>query len=244
MKQLVFFLLFPFVIFAQSSFEDVERMLADKQFKQAESEMKIFVSQHPSDLNGIELLADVYGQQKKWDNAIEQYKKLVDFSPNTANYHYKYGGAMGMKALEVNKLKALGMIGDVKAAFLKAAELDPNHIDTRWALVKLYMQLPGMIGGSKNKALRYADELEKLSKVDGYLAKGYLHAYDDDYELAETYYKKALTIGRSKICYRELAQFYVDNKHYKKAILYLNEGYEKHGTDEFLQQIEALQKQN
>ena len=35
-----------------------------------------------------------------------------------------------MKALEVNKFKAFGIIGDVKEAFLKAAELDPEHIDT------------------------------------------------------------------------------------------------------------------
>jgi hypothetical protein len=32
---------------------------------------------------------------------------------------YKYGGALGMKALEVNKFKALGMIGEIKESFEK-----------------------------------------------------------------------------------------------------------------------------
>ena len=79
--------------------------------------------------------------------------------------------------------------GDVKDAFLKAAELDPNHIDTRWALVELYIQLPGIIGGSKSKSFKYANELEALSKVDGYLAKGYIYEYDNEPENAEKYYK-------------------------------------------------------
>ena len=126
-----------------------------------------------------------------------QYKKLVKANPYNANYHYKYGGALGMKALSVSKLKALGIIGDVKRFFFKAAELDPKHIDARWALVELYMSLPGIIGGSKSKSLKYADELENLSKVDGYLAKGYIYEYDDEPELAEKYYKIAIKVGGS-----------------------------------------------
>src|SRR5690606_8651833 len=137
-----------------------EQFLANKQFSKAEALMTTFVKNNPTNVTGIELLGDAYGHQKKWDGAIENYKKLVDISPKTANYHYKYGGALGMKALSVNKMKALAIIGDVKQAFSTAAELDPKHIETRWALVELYMQLPGIIGGSMSKSLKYADELQ------------------------------------------------------------------------------------
>ncbi len=83
-----------------------------------------------------------------------------------------------MKAFTVSKLSALTMIGDIKGAFLKAAKLDPKHIDTRWALVEFYVQLPGILGGSIKKSLKYADQLQQLSVVDGYLAKGYIYEYD------------------------------------------------------------------
>lgn len=241
MKLLLFFLLLPCAFFGQSIFQESEKMLVNKQFSKAETQMEQYVTEHPNDLKGIELLGDVYGQQKKWDDAITQYKKLVDASPNTANYHYKYGGAMGMKALEVNKFKAVGMIGDLKAAFHKAADLDPKHIDARWALVKLYMELPGIMGGSKSKALTYADEIEKLSTVDGYLAKGFIYNEDGDYTLAETHYKKALTIGGSETCYRELTQFYIEHDQPQKALHYLKEGYRIHHSDGFLKQIHALE---
>ncbi|MBT8244314.1 MAG: hypothetical protein HKP48_07435 [Winogradskyella sp.] len=53
----------------------------------------------------------------------------------------------------------------------------------------------------QKKSLLYANELEALSKVDGYLVKGYIYKYDDKPELAEKYYKLALKIGGSITCY-------------------------------------------
>jgi len=237
MKIFLFLLLFPTLCFSQSIVSEVNLLLKQKQFAKAEQIASNYVSENPNDIDAIELLADAYGYQKKWDDAIVQYKKLVDTKKNNANYHYKYGGALGMKALEVNKLKALGIIGDVKEAFLKAAELDPKHIDTRWALVELYMQLPGIIGGSKKKSLKYAEELEQLSKVDGYLAKGYVYEYDKEPELAESYYKKAIKVGGSLTCYEKLTNLYKTEKQPKKAIANIEEAYQRHNKNHLHYQI-------
>ncbi|WP_400080998.1 tetratricopeptide repeat protein [Winogradskyella sp. R77965] len=209
---------------AQGSKEKAEGFIAEKEFKSAQREMVTFLESNPEDKEAIELLGDAYGHQKKWDAAIEQYKTLTEKEPNNANYQYKYGGALGMKALSSSKIKALGIIGDVKEAFLKAAELDPNHIDARWALVELYVSLPGIIGGSNSKALKYANELQNLSKVDGYLAKGYVYEYDDEPELAEKYYKLAIKVGGSVTCYEKLTQFYEEQNEPEKAISNLEEG--------------------
>ena len=237
MKIFLFLLLFPTLCFSQSIVSEVNLLFKQKQFAKAEQIASNYVSENPNDIDAIELLADAYGYQKKWDDAIVQYKKLVDTKKNNANYHYKYGGALGMKALEVNKLKALGIIGDVKEAFLKAAELDPKHIDTRWALVELYMQLPGIIGGSKKKSLKYAEELEQLSKVDGYLAKGYVYEYDKEPELAESYYKKAIKVGGSLTCYEKLTNLYKTEKQPKKAIANIEEAYQRHNKNHLHYQI-------
>lgn len=225
MKKFLFLLIFPMFGFSQSIVIEVNLLFQQKQFVKAEQKASLYARQNPNNLKAIELLGDAYGHQKKWDEAIEQYKKLVNAKNDNANYHYKYGGALGMKALEVNKFKALGIIGDVKDAFLTAAELDPKHIDTRWALVELYMQLPGIIGGSKSKSLKYADELEQLSKVDGYLAKGYIYEYDKEPELAETFYKKAIAVGGSIICYTRLIDFYEKQKNYELARKTIDEAY-------------------
>ena len=237
MKKFLIFLLFPMFGFSQSIVIEVNQLFEQKRFIKAEEIASDYAKQNPNDLKAIELLGDAYGHQKKWDDAIEQYKKLVNAKNNNANYHYKYGGALGMKALEVNKFKALGIIGDVKAAFLTAAELDPKHIDTRWALVELYMQLPGIIGGSKKKSLKYGDELENLSKVDGYLAKGYIYEYDKEPKLAEIYYKKAIEVGGSLTCYDKLTKLYESEKQPQKAIATIEEAYERHNKNHLNYQI-------
>lgn len=237
MKYLWFLLLFPFVINGQTSLDQVNTLFKNKEFKKAEQIVVQYVLLHPEDLNAIELLGDAYGHQEQWDAAIEQYKKLVDTKPKVANYHYKYGGALGMKALSVSKLSALGIIGDVKEAFLTAAELDPKHIDARWALVELYMQLPGIVGGSKSKSLKYADELEKLSKVDGYLAKGYIYEYDNEPKLAEKFYLMAIKEGGSLTCYEKLTTFYENQKQPEKALENLLVAQHKHQRNALHYQI-------
>lgn len=242
MKLCWIFLLVPYFAISQSTIQTAEDLLKQNNYDKAIVVLENYLKNNSSDLKAIELLGDAYGHQKKWDEAIVSYKKLVDLSPKTANYHYKYGGALGMKALSVSKLKAVGYVGDAKQAFLKAAELDATHIDTRWALVEMYMQLPGIIGGSKKNALKYANELEALSKVDGYLAKGYIYEYDKELEKAELYYKKAVVTGGSVTCYTKLTQFYINQKQTKKALKYLHEGYSIHKNEVFLKQIKTLEK--
>jgi tetratricopeptide (TPR) repeat protein len=239
MKYLFIFLfILPLIGFGQSdSLANAKQLLEEKKYVSAENTLENYLRDTPNDIEGIELLGDAYGQQEKWDEAIDAYKQLVDMKPNVANFHYKYGGALGMKALNVSKIRAVAFIGDIKSAFLKAAELDPKHINTRWALVELYMQLPGIIGGSKSKSLKYAEELEALSKVDGYLAKGYIYEYDKEPELAEEFYKKAIKIGGSMTCFDKLTNLYETQKQPEKAISTIEEAQEKHKRNALHYQI-------
>lgn len=141
----------------------------------------------------VELLGDVYGYQKEWEKSKIQYKKLIEINPDNANYHFKYGSVLGMLALE-NKIKGVVLVDDIKDAFTKAAELDPSHVEVRWALLELYIQLPGIIGGSFNKAEKYADELGEILKIEGFLAKGYIADYRGRDKETEIYFKKALEL--------------------------------------------------
>jgi tetratricopeptide (TPR) repeat protein len=136
------------------------------------------------------------------------YKKIKQLQPNNAEYHYKYGGALGMKAKSVNKFKALGMIDEIKSSFEKAVALDPKHKESRWALLMLYLELPGIIGGSETKAVAYSNELMRLSPLEGYLSKGYIDEYFGRNKKAEINYLKALEINNSKIAFQKLYNLY------------------------------------
>jgi tetratricopeptide (TPR) repeat protein len=219
---------FPLWLNGQTVYQEISNLIDIKQFDKAESLAKGYIINHPNDYRIIELLGDTHCHQREWEAASEQYRKLVLIKPKNANFQYKYGGALGMKALSMSKLKALGIIGDVKDAFLKAVEFDPNHIEARWALVELYIKLPGLIGGSTKRALKYAEELENLSLVDGYLAKGYVFEQTNDSKKAEYYYKLAIKEGGSVTCYQKLSDLYERENQPEKAIKNMEASYKHH----------------
>jgi len=206
----IFFIVVTFSVYSQSNFERGEKLLAENKISEARLYFEKESLDSKSYYKSVEYLGDIAGKSKNWDEAISYYKILKERFPKSANYWYKYGGALGMKAKESNKFKALGMIDEVEESFLTAAKLDAKHIDTRWALVMLYIELPGIIGGSEKKAQKYADELMVLSKADGYLAKGYIDVYFERYTKAEIHYKKAHEIGNSKTTFEKLYDLYLN----------------------------------
>jgi tetratricopeptide (TPR) repeat protein len=206
----MFFLFLSSISFSQTNYEKAEKLFKEKKYTEAKGLFESYLKSVPQHQKTIEYLGDIAGSSKKWDEAIEYYKKLKNSNPNSANYWFKYGGAMGMKAKSVNKFKAVGMIDDIETAFLTAATLDKKHVETRWALVILYIELPGIIGGSEKKATKYADELLAISKVDGYLAKGYIDVYYKRYKAAEVNLLKAHQIGKSATTYAKLYDLYLN----------------------------------
>ncbi|SFE72166.1 Tetratricopeptide repeat-containing protein [Flavobacterium xueshanense] len=196
------------MMWSQSDFDKAEKLFKAQKFDQAQLVFESILKTNPSDLKTIEYLGDIAGHRKSWDKAIGYYKKLKQLKPSEADYHFKYGGVLGMKAKDSNKFKALGMIDEVKASFEKAINLNPKHIESRWALIELYIQLPGIVGGSESKAIKYSNELLQLSPVDGYLSRGHIEEYFKRYNVAEQQYKKAILVGDSKTSYEKLANLY------------------------------------
>ncbi|OIQ28095.1 MAG: hypothetical protein BM564_10220 [Bacteroidetes bacterium MedPE-SWsnd-G2] len=228
MKKTLLLLLLPFSLSAQVDLDSVLVLVNQKSYVKAEYHLNRFLENNVASNKALELKADVLAYQKKWDEASEIYYSLVEENPKSANFHYKYGGVLALKALEVNKLRALLLLDDIKSSFLKAAQLDKKHIDVRWALIELYMHLPGIVGGSNEKALFYADELERISKVDGYLSKGYVYEYTEQPNQAEYYYKKAIVEGGSVVCYSKLYSFYENQGAGDKAIEVIQESQLRH----------------
>ncbi len=200
--------LLPFMVFSQSNFERAEKLFSQQKYSLAKPIFENILKENPNHPKTLEYLGDIEGANKSWDSAMMYYGKLKQLYPKQADFYYKYGGCLGMKAKEANKFAALGMIGEVKASFEKAIALNPKHIEARWALIETYLQLPGIVGGSERKANSYANELMKISLVDGYLAKGHIAEYFDRYQEAEKNYKKAIEVGGSKNTYQKLANLY------------------------------------
>ena len=143
----------------------------------------------------LEFLGDLASFSKNWDDAVKYYKKLVEQDPGSANYNFKLGGALGMKAMEIGKLEAVFLIDDIKHYLNKAAELDPGHAEARRALVEFYTELPMILGGSRSTAEGFAKELEKVNPVDAALAWGYIFQANKEHEKAKQQYARAIGLA-------------------------------------------------
>ena len=228
MNRLVFLLFFiPTMLLSQINFEKWVQFMGSGKTELARIAFENVLKENPSNTKSLEYLGDIAGQNKNWDKAIVYYKKIKQLQPNNAEYHYKYGGALGMKAKTVNKFKALGMIDEIKSSFEKAVALDPKHKESRWALVMLYLELPGIIGGSETKAVAYSNELMRLSPQEGYLSKGYIDEYFGRNKKAEINYLKALEINNSKIAFQKLYNLYAYKLKNSEKAQQLKEQFEK-----------------
>ncbi len=213
------YLVFTGVIFSQSTdFEKGELHYKNAEWQLAKPYFLKVLALNETNIKAQEYLGDIAAYVKNWNKALEYYKPLVEANKSNANYHFKYGGVLAYKAQSSNKLKALTLVGDIKKHLHKAADLDKGHIEARWALVEIYISLPGIVGGSETKAKFYANELLNLSPVDGHLALGYVAEYNNKPKAAEFYYKKAIEIGGSEHTYKKLSRLYEKNSQPEKAI--------------------------
>lgn len=178
----------------QDSIQELDKLIEANKLKQAK---RIIIAQIEefNKLDYWEKLGDIYGIEKQWDSAIICYSNIVNKNPDYANGHFKLGGVYGMKALSVNKFRALTIIDDVKFHLKKAAALDVNHIEARWALIELYLQLPGIIGGSVKLAKKFATELKDISNIEYFLANAYIANYRKKEQEAKEWSLKALAVS-------------------------------------------------
>ena len=180
---------------------------------------------HPNDLQTLENLGDIYGAYYQWDEALKVYARLVKKDPENFRFHFKYGGVLGVKALEVSRIQSVPFVRPMKAAFEKAAALNTTHIESRWVLMELYEALPFFLGGSSSKAQQTVDEIEQISPLEGALAQGFLLAKQNEITKSKEFYKKAIDWVSQESC-SSLSNYLQRNQSYYelgKALLFLNQ---------------------
>ncbi|QSS97768.1 tetratricopeptide repeat protein [Psychroflexus sp. ALD_RP9] len=237
----VIFIIISFQSWSQNQLFEAKQAYDEANYKQAKTLLIDYLKNNQDNVESRVLLGQTYARLEQWEKAAEINKVLVKQFPNNAEYHFRYGGALGLYAKSVNRFKALTLLGDVKLHLKKATILDSKHIESRWALVQLYMELPGIIGGSKSTAYKYANQLETISPVDAALAKGYIESYDGNFSQAEKYYTKAVAIGKSKTCFEKLIGLYKDFNKTKQLVSTAIKAYHVTNHLNFIFQLNSIE---
>lgn len=119
----------------------------------------------------------------------------------------------------------------MKSAWEKAIALDSKNLDARTSLIQYYLQAPGILGGSVEKAIEVAGQVLKLKPAEGHRQLGNIYMHEKKTTEAE---KEFILMAKTDPAYASaLANFYTGQKQYDKAFQLFEEAIQKTPADFF-----------
>ena len=167
-------------------------------------------------------------EERRNDKAADYFEAASKLDPKNSTYFLWLGRAYGREAQNANVLRQPGLARKTRAAWERAIELDPENLDARSDLIQYYVQAPGFLGGSTQKALEQAEAIRQRNALRGYLELGALYEREEKLADAEKAY-----VGAAK----EKSDRHVGE--YRLGVFYQNSGAYEKAFELFEQMIAA-----
>jgi tetratricopeptide (TPR) repeat protein len=167
-------------------------LLAAGRVDDAISKLSGKISSSPDDAASHNFLCRAYFSVSNWDRAISACEKAVSLEPQNSEYHLWLGRAYGEKADSANFFTAAGLAKKLRGEFERAVELDPKSAAARTDLAEFYLEAPGIVGGSQDKARAQAEALSGLNPAKAHWVMGRIAEKNKDNPAAEKEYRAAI----------------------------------------------------
>jgi tetratricopeptide (TPR) repeat protein len=129
------------------------------------------------------------------DRAVATLERVLELRPEDADGHYWLARAYLVKLNDASMFKKLGYSKKVRAGYGRALELDPDHGDAREGLAQYLFNAPAVAGGSFEKGLEQARELERREPLRAHVLLGQVYTRRKDYAAALGEYEAALGLA-------------------------------------------------
>jgi hypothetical protein len=167
--------------------------------------------------------------ENKLDDAEEFFEEAIDTNDKVAEYHNWYGNTLGRIAQDANMVKQGMLAPKMRSAWEKAVALKPDFIDPRQSLIQYYLQAPGFMGGSLDKAKEMAKEIKKIKPAEGHRQMGNIYVKEKKIAEAEKEFIAMVKIDPNLT--NALAGFYVNQNQPEKALSLFEEALKKNPED-------------
>jgi tetratricopeptide (TPR) repeat protein len=207
MKAAVVFSLLLFLTPAGGqSIESAIELYEHGKFPRAAEILSGLIQQNPTDKALRVWQGKTFMKLRRWDDAIAQFQKAVEFAPKDGMAHLWLGRAYGRKA--EHALIGLGPARRTRAEFETALQLSPESVEVRFDLLAFYLEAPGLIGGGRDKAEAQAQAVANLSPRLGHVARAEIFEKDKDLARAqEALARAAAEFARDAGASVDLAKF-------------------------------------
>lgn len=182
---------------------------------------------NPRDVSVVFWQGRVAEEQNRMDEAARLFERAEELDPKNAVIPLWTGRVYGQQAQKANIIRQAGLARKTKSAWERALALDSENLEVRASLIEYYLQAPGIMGGSKEKALAQAEEIRKRNFLRGSLALGNVYEQDKKFAEAERVFielrQKEPVAGTAR-----LAQFYQLQQQHEKAFELLDASLKSH----------------
>lgn len=123
--------------------DELRRIVAPRVAAKADDEQAVL---------GLAILALESPEAGPRKAAIAAAEACLERLPKSAACHWSFGATLGVQAMSEGMMAAGRSLGRVRDALAEAHALAPNWWPGRSALVEMYLEAPGFMGGSVSKA--------------------------------------------------------------------------------------------
>ncbi len=188
-----------------------------RDFQTAIGDLQEMLSQQ-TDRDVLFHLARVQHRAGEFSDAADTLETLHEEYPGDADAWYLNALVSLSLVQEVSIFKKVGMAKQTLAAFEKAVELDPEHINARYGIFAFYANAPGIAGGDLEKAKSLQPDLNSRDAGFGAMANALLLSKGEDHEATEAAYLEAIRLLDRAGPHFALAQFYLQTEQWDKVL--------------------------
>ena len=147
------------------------------------------------------LVASKFKDLKK---IISLLNRQIEIEGENPNLLYQLGGTNGILASQKKNFYSIIYLNEMLKSFSKALDLDPNHVPTLEAYIDVLYSVPKILGGDKNKAIKLAERLSQISRIDGHLSMARIYFKNENNEMSKLYINRFFDeLSRLSICKSE-----------------------------------------
>jgi len=161
------------------------QLFEGRRYEEARKLFEPYVAKNPRDADAVAYLGRTWFFLRDYEKAVDWLEKAAALAPARSEVQLWLGRAYARRAVEASLFSKPGLAKQAKEAFERAVELDANNLDARDDLLQFYLQAPGFMGGSVDKAREQAAEIRKRDATRGVLSSAAIRVHEKDAAGAE-----------------------------------------------------------
>jgi tetratricopeptide (TPR) repeat protein len=154
-------------LFAQNGAVEQGRALFDRGHYEEARRVLLPEQQNP---DAIAILGRIAAAQNDPKSAVELLERATRLQRRNADTWFELGNAYADLVLRSNVLQQPFLAIKAREALERAVQLDPNHLEARYALVQFYILAPAIVGGNEARALHEASQIRARDSIAGHRA--------------------------------------------------------------------------